>query len=125
MPLPDHYATLGVAETASAEEIKKTYRRLARENHPDRNPGDKKAEERFKEVQQAYDVLGDAERRAAYDRQRRNPFGADFGDADGAPGSGRFYRTPDGTYVRVDPTGFGPDGGYSFSDEGTGGLGDI
>src|SRR6202171_5312946 len=64
---PDHYKTLGVDKKASAEEIKKAYRKLARKYHPDRNPDDKQAEERFKEVSQAHDVLGDPEKRKQYD----------------------------------------------------------
>jgi curved DNA-binding protein len=63
----DPYATLGVSRTASAEEIKKAYRKLAKKLHPDVNPGDKKAEERFKEVSSAFDVVGDPKRRALYD----------------------------------------------------------
>ncbi len=65
---PDHYKILGVGKNASDEEIKKAYRKLARQYHPDRNAGDKKAEERFKEISQAHDVLSDADKRKAYDR---------------------------------------------------------
>jgi molecular chaperone DnaJ len=78
---PDYYATLGVAKGASADEIKKAYRKLARQYHPDRNPDDKKAEERFKEISQAHDVLGDPEKRKQYD-SGTGPF------ATGAPGGG-------------------------------------
>lgn len=123
----DPYATLGVAEDASAKEIKKAYRKLAHEYHPDRNDGDSAAEERFKEIQAAYDIVGDETKRTAFDRARRDPFGGRYEGTpfDGAPGGGRFYRAPDGTYVRVDATGAGPgfdEGGYTF---GGGGLGDI
>jgi molecular chaperone DnaJ len=65
---PDYYKTLGVGKNASEEEIKKAYRKLARQYHPDRNAGDKQAEERFKEISQAHDVLSDADKRKAYDR---------------------------------------------------------
>jgi molecular chaperone DnaJ len=65
---PDFYGVLGVDKKASAEDVKKAYRKLARQYHPDRNPGDKAAEERFKEIQSAYDTLGDEEKRKAYDR---------------------------------------------------------
>jgi len=77
----DLYGTLGVAKNASADEVKKAYRKLARENHPDANPGDAAAEERFKEVQAAYDVLSDPEKRKQYDA---------FGSANGRPGPGGF-----------------------------------
>jgi molecular chaperone DnaJ len=73
------YETLGVAKNASADEIKKAYRKLARQYHPDRNPGDASAEDRFKEVQGAYDLLSDPEKRKAYDT---------FGTANGRPGPG-------------------------------------
>src|ERR687889_2916801 len=63
----DPYQTLGVDRKASDEEIKKAYRKLARQYHPDRNAGDKDAEERFKEVQEAYSILSDADKRKAYD----------------------------------------------------------
>ncbi len=64
----DYYKVLGVPKTASAEELKKAYRRLAMKFHPDRNPGDKEAEEKFKEAKEAHDVLSDAEQRAVYDQ---------------------------------------------------------
>ena len=67
MARPDYYATLGVDKKASPEEIKKAYRKLAREHHPDTNAGDEKAEARFKEISQAYDVLGDPDKRKHYD----------------------------------------------------------
>ncbi len=65
---PDYYKTLGVGKNATDEEIKKAYRKLARKYHPDRNPGDKQAEERFKEISQAHDVLSDPDKRKEYER---------------------------------------------------------
>ena len=63
----DYYEVLGVDKSASADDIKKAYRKLAMKYHPDRNPGDKSAEEKFKEVGEAYEVLSDADKRSRYD----------------------------------------------------------
>ena len=79
----DLYAVLEVGHDVSPEELKKAYRRLARQHHPDNNPGDAGAEAHFKEVSQAYEILSDPERRANYDR-----FGADVGGAGSPFGSG-------------------------------------
>jgi molecular chaperone DnaJ len=105
----DYYKVLGVAKTASAEEIKKAYRKLARKYHPDANKGDLKAEERFKEISEAYNVLSDAKRRKEYD-DARSLFGGGF-------------RT-------TGPGGAGGFGGFDLGDlfgQGTGdtGLGDL
>src|SRR2546423_14896260 len=75
----DFYKVLGVPKKATQEEIKKAYRKLARQYHPDKNPGDQEAEDRFKDVQGAYDVLSDEEKRKQYDR---------FGATNGRPGPG-------------------------------------
>src|SRR5260370_5314795 len=85
----DYYEVLSVGRGASEDELKKSYRRLAIQHHPDRNPGDKQAEEKFKELNEAYQVLSDPERRAQYDR-----FGhAAFQGQQGAGGFGGLYLT--------------------------------
>jgi molecular chaperone DnaJ len=89
----DYYSTLGVSSEASQKEITKAYRKLARENHPDANKGDAAAEERFKEISAAYDVVGDAEKRKKYDEVRRlGAQGAGFG---GPGGGGYNFRAGD------------------------------
>src|ERR1700680_3758781 len=85
----DYYEVLGVKREASEDEIKKAYRKLARQYHPDRNPGDKQAEGRFKEVQDAYDVLSDKQKREQYDRFGFVAPGAMPGSG-GAPGGFSF-----------------------------------
>lgn len=81
----DFYETLGVKREASDEEIRRAYRKLARQYHPDRNPGDKQAEARFKEIQAAYDVLSDKTKRAQYDRFGAAGMEEGFGGARGGP----------------------------------------
>jgi molecular chaperone DnaJ len=86
---PDYYKTLGVDKKATPEEIKKAYRKLARKYHPDRNPDDKQAEARFKEISQAHDVLGDPEKRKQYD-SGSGPFATGAGPGGGFGGFGNF-----------------------------------
>src|ERR1700704_5223672 len=88
-PKHEYYETLGVPKQASVDDIKKAYRKLARKYHPDLNPGDKKSEKTFKEINEAYEVLSDADKRAKYDQLGSNwqragaqqPGGFNWGDA--------------------------------------------
>ncbi len=84
----DYYELLGVAKTATADDLKKAYRKMAMQHHPDRNPGDKKAEEKFKEISQAYEVLSDEQKRAAYDRYGHQAFTQAGGAGAGGMGGG-------------------------------------
>src|SRR5215218_5937517 len=101
----DFYAALGVSKDASAAEIKKAYRKLAQQHHPDANKGDKASEERFKEVGRAYSVLSDPKKRAEYDEARRLLASGAFGGGGfgGFPGGGGGF--PGGTRVRVEDLG--------------------
>src|SRR5260370_23752967 len=104
-PKHDYYETLGVSRKADTEEIRKAYRKLARKYHPDLNPGDKSSEERFKNVQEAYDVLSDAKKRPMYDQ-----FG--FYSDNGFAGAGG-PSTPGGGGQRGSQFDFS---GFDFSD---------
>jgi molecular chaperone DnaJ len=93
----DYYKVLGVADTATAKDITKAYRKLARDNHPDTHPGDAAAEDRFKEASAAYDVLGDDAKRKEYDEIRRiGPAAAGFGGGASGPGGFNFNVGADG-----------------------------
>ncbi|MBN2317765.1 MAG: molecular chaperone DnaJ [Acidobacteria bacterium] len=105
----DYYAILGVSRRAKESEIKKSYRRLARKNHPDVNPGDKSAEERFKTIQEAYDVLSDPKKRAMYDKY--GFYSENFKEP--PPGQGRGFSDGFTNFTGMD---FGESGQSSFRD---------
>jgi molecular chaperone DnaJ len=122
-PTKDYYALLGVKKTATADEIRKAFRKLARKHHPDVNPGDKKAEERFKEISEANDVLSDEKKRRVYDAlgyytdqidpataeaAARGGYGGGF--SGGSPGGGSAQQPGGGRGVPIDF------GGFDFSD---------
>jgi molecular chaperone DnaJ len=87
----DYYQTLGVSKSATADELKKAYRKLAMQYHPDKNQGDAKAEEKFKEISHAYEILQDEQKRAAYDRYGHDAFTqGGMGNAGGGAGAGGF-----------------------------------
>lgn len=106
----DYYENLGLAREASTEEIRKAYRRLARKHHPDLNPNDKAAEDKFKKVQEAYDVLSDAKKKQMYDQYG---FYSDNPGFQGAPGGGKAGQNPPNTNFN----------GFDFSDFMTGAAG--
>ena len=109
----DYYEVLGVARDATAEQIKKAYRALARKHHPDANPGDKTAEAKFKEVQNAYDILSDPEKKARFDQFGHAAFegGGPFGPRSGAR-SGRPGRAGRAGFENIDLSSFfGPEAG--------------
>src|SRR6476661_3182838 len=118
MAQQDYYAVLGVSASATQDEIKKQYRKLAAKHHPDKNQSDPKAADRFKEISEAYQVIGDAEKRKQYDQMRQlGAFGG--GRPSGGPGAGYGGGFPGGA----------PGGGNyryeEFDIGGLGGLGDI
>src|SRR3954454_11309990 len=126
----DHYATLGVTKTSTPEEIQKAYRKLARKYHPDMNPNDATAKKKFQEVQSAFEVLSDPDKRKRYDQ-----FGSDFESmgGPGGPGGGPRWRSTNpggGQTYQFDMNDLGDlfgggGGGGGFETEGAGGFADI
>src|ERR1700724_2870886 len=110
MEFRDYYKTLGVERGASSAEIKSAYRKLARKYHPDVNPNNKDAERRFKEINEAYQVIGDAEKRKKYDE-----LGADWERGTSQEEVNRRYADAGGPFAGGDAGGAGATGG-GFSD---------
>lgn len=108
MEFKDYYSTLGVAKTATEKEIKQAFRKLARKHHPDVNPGDKTAENKFKAINEAYEVLGDPPKRKKYDELGANWRMYEQAGAPGGPGAGQ----PGGWNVHFGGGGQGSPGGF-------------
>ena len=106
----DYYEVLGASKDASASELKKAYRKLAIKFHPDKNPGDAEAEEKFKELGEAYEALSDEDKRAAYDRYGHAAF-ENGGGGGGGFGGGGFHDASD-IFSQVFGGAFGGGGGF-------------
>ena len=119
----DYYEVLGVAKNASEEDLKKAYRKQAKKYHPDLNPGDKEAEAKFKEVNEAYEVLSDKEKRARYDQFGFAGVDPSYGAGAGGPGAGGFggFGGMGGREMPGNFPGEMPDGAFS----GGGGFGGM
>ncbi len=113
MDYKDYYKILGLDRKASADDIRKAYRKLAMQHHPDKNPGDKKAEEKFKEINEAYQVLSDEQKRARYD-QLGSAY-SDFRTRGGRPGDFRWedWAGSGGSSINMDDMFGGGGGGFS------------
>ncbi len=117
MDFKDYYSTLGVAKTATEKEIKQAYRKLARKHHPDVNPGDKQAETRFKEINEAYEVLGDPSKRKKYDELGANWRAYEQAGAGAPGGAGGFNPNQGGWNVNFGGGGAGQSGYRTMTQE--------